>query len=258
MFDFMPQEARFMTSPPVLFLSNAFGAAREWDSIALCLGSRGACQSFDDLARWTKAAEIAPNGAHLVAHGSAAYDALRFTRDNPDAVRSLTLVDPDLIAAFPELADCHQFRRHSDLIRGAADAVAENRADDAAAMVIDWWMGKGTWNATTPRLQARFAKAVPALANDWQRQRQAHFDMLSLMRISTPVRIVTGRRVPSDVLALSRLMRTVLADISLDVVKSSGAVAHLTDPHIVAPEICKFIVSSDIGWQDRQYLAEAA
>lgn len=259
MFDFMPHaHDAFRTAPPVLFLSGAFGVSREWDGIAMHIGARGACRTFDRVDEWRDAVAAAPDGAHLVAHGSAAYHAVKAATDLSGGVRSVTLIDPDLIAALPELACCMQFRPQVQRARRAAELVARNDDAAAAETVIDWWMGRRAFARTSERLQVRFAKAMPSLVAEWRAQEAQPLDLMDLATVAAPVRVVIGRKAPTAVRALSRLFSMVLGDGSHHMVKRAGTAAHLTDPHVVAPEILNFVVSSDMGWQDRAHLAVAA
>ena len=252
MFDFMIQNRETqVAAAPVLFLSSAMGETWEWNGIADCLGPRGACQMFDHPADWAHAAFIAPDGAHLVAHGAAAYDALRVAAGYGEIVRSVTLIDPDLIAGLPELAACLQFRRHAGMIRRVQTRVAEEDRVGAAELAVEWWMGRGAWSRTAPELRGRLEKAIARLSADWQRQAAAPFDLTELSGIAAPVRVITGRRAPSDIRAMTRLLRMVVPELSARFVKFASASAHLTDPHIVGPDVSNFIVSCDLAWQDQ-------
>lgn len=257
MFDFVSQPES-QTAAPVLFLSGPFGVPREWDGIADCLGTRGVCQAFKDRGGWLCALENALYGAHLVAHGTAVYDALRVVLDNPERVRSATLVDPDIITALPELSACLQFRRHTEMISRATDFFTQGDCEHAAEEAVDWWMGHGAWRRTSHRIQTRFDASVVTLANDWQRQMGSPFDLLELANISAPVRIVTGRKSPADIRAMARLMKMVIPRSTTTLVKAAGSASHLTDPHVVGPDVSNFIVSCDMDWHHRHCLAAAA
>lgn len=243
---------------PVLCLSNAFGSTREWDGITLCLGDRADCLGFTRTAQWQDTLDLSQGGAHLVAHGPRAYHALRLAASRPHAVRSLTLIDPDLISAFPELAPCTQFRAQARMIDRTVSAAAWGAHREAARTAVDWWMGRNAWTRTAPRLRDRFARAVPAMLADWRAQARAPLDIVDLGTLAPPVHLVTGARAPADIRSMVRLLRSVLAPATVTFVKGAGTAAHLTDPHLAAPEIRKFVVSCEAGWQDRTYLAQAA
>jgi pimeloyl-ACP methyl ester carboxylesterase len=256
MFNFSSRESD--TVGPVLFLSGPFGVAREWAGIMLCLGTRGASRAFDDRDAWRRALDVAPAAAHLVAHGPAAYEALRMAQECPRRVRSVTLVDPDILAALPEMKAGSQFRRGASLRRQVAALVAEGRQVEAAEAVTDWWMGKGTFSRSSLRLRSRFAASSAALVEAWRRQEEAPFDLCRLSGLRVPVHVATGRRAPAETRSVTGLLKMVVPGLSATIVKDAGAAAHLTDPHVVGPDVSNFIVLSGGGWQDRAHFAAAA
>ncbi len=69
------------TMPPrpasVLFLSNPFGATREWRGLSGCFGTRAVCRSFARGDEMSAHAETVAGGLHIVAHGTGAFHALR-------------------------------------------------------------------------------------------------------------------------------------------------------------------------------------
>ena len=82
--------------------------------------------------------------------------------------------------------------------------------------------------------------------------------LLDLVNIACPVRIVAGSRAPAPIRSLARLMRVAVQTLSITQVKGARGAAHLTDPHVVGPEVCKFVVSSDREWHTRFGLPAAA
>ncbi len=259
MFDILPHRHDApLAAPPVLCLSGAMGTTDDWISLSEYLGPRGACRTLADAKELERHLRMAPDGAHIVAGGTAAYHALKLAGDMPERVRSLTLVDPDIIAALPDLIGCPQFHGHSDLIRKVRRLVAEGRTQEAAVKVTDWWMGRRAWSKTAPVIRTDIRAAMPMLVGAWRAQSETPLNLLGLVTLSCPVRIITGRRAPSPIRSLARLLRVVVTDLSVTFVRSARANVHLSDPHVVAPDISNFIVSSDLGWHTRTILPAAA
>ncbi|MEM1428288.1 MAG: alpha/beta hydrolase [Pseudomonadota bacterium] len=250
MFDFAhPMDRPALAANTALFLSNPFGVAQEWVGISDCLGPQASCRAYDRPGAFTHDARLASQPVHLVAHGTGGYHALVTAIREPSRVHSVTLIDPDLICALRELAPCHQFRGHLRMIRKATDLVAENRPREAAQRVTEWWMGRRAWGHTSPRLQARFTAAMPSVVAEWRAQAEAPLDLLGVVTLDCPVHIVTGRRVRSDIRALSQLLRVAFPDCALTTVSSARGASHLSDPHIVGPLIRNRIVSGHMPCQ---------
>lgn len=258
MFDCPPSTcAPPQAAASVLFLSSPFGAAREWRGISECLGRRAVCRTFGRGEEFRRHAQSVSGASHLVAHGTGACHALRVALECPKAVRSVTLIDPDIIRALPDLTPCLQFRGHLGMIRRAIELHAANRHDDAAALVTDWWMGRQAWARTAARLRQRFANAVPAMVLEWRSQSSSPLLLHELAALSCPMRILTGRRVRSDITALSRFLRLAVPEVSLTRVAAARAASHLTAPHVVAPEIANFVASNEMAWQTEPVLVAA-
>ncbi len=245
MFDFAPPMDRpFDTAEIVLFLSGPFGIAREWKGLTECLGSRADCRAYDRPAPFMHDARLAPSAVHLVAHGTGGYHALATAIREPYLVRSITLIDPDLVCAMRELAPCHQFRGHQRMIARASALMAVNRPADAAEKVTDWWMGRRAWSRTSPKLRARFTAAMPSLLAEWRTQSETPLELLDVVTLDCPIRIITGQRVRSDIRALTQLLRVAFPDCALISVHGARGACHLSDPHIVGPALRNGIVSS--------------
>ncbi|MEM8957702.1 MAG: hypothetical protein AAGC86_07800 [Pseudomonadota bacterium] len=168
------------------------------------------------------------------------------------------MVDPDIIVSLEDLTRCCQFRGQMKLIERAAALTSDGRHDAAAAKTVDWWRGPDAWKRTAPTEKALFVRAMPALAGEWRAQRKALLSLLQLAKLSCPIKMITGRRTPSELRSLAHLLRMAIPDFSLRLVTSARALSHLSDPHIVSPEIGKFIVCSDMGWHTDEDLALAA
>lgn len=259
MFDFFTHsQMTTVEAPSVMFLSSPFGGPREWVGISDYIGARGTCTAFSDPTAWQHAVETAPNGVHAVVHGTAAYHTLKLASENPAAFRSITLIDPDIINALPELQPCPQFHGHTKLIEEALEAEAMGEPIAAAAKVINWWMGRKAWAQTSAMPRSKLISAMPRLATEWRLQSRKPLTLLDLTKVSCSVQIVTGRHAPAEIRSLMRTLRMALPDFSTCLVKSAVGASHMTDPHIVAPTTSDFIVSSDNGWHNEFDLQAAA
>ena len=259
MFDFFTHsQMTAVADPSVMFLSSPFGGPREWVGISDYIGARGTCTAFSNPTEWKHAVETSADGVHAVVHGTAAYHALKLASETPSAFRSITLVDPDIINALPELQSCPQFYGHTKLIEESLEAEAMGEPIAAAAKVVNWWMGRKAWAQTSASPRSKLVAAMPHLAAEWRLQSRKPLTLLDLTTVSCPVQIVTGRHAPAEIRSLMRTLRMALPDFTTCLVKSAIGASHLTDPHIVAPTTTDFIVSSDNGWHNEFGLQAAA
>lgn len=154
MFDLTPLEMTYSQDPaPVLFLSGPLNCDLISTAITRDLGSRAASWSYRDVEHWRQRALTTPGGAHLVAHGTAAYHALQLARHAPHAVQSVTLIDPDILRSLVDLAPCPQFRDRFQLSESVSVFLREGDRVRAAEQVATWWMRVRPWDRRAARPQ---------------------------------------------------------------------------------------------------------
>ena len=247
MFDIDPTPAD--DRAPVVFLSGAFGGAGEWTGVAGALGPDFEAIAWSDTAGGLAAVSEMPSGAHLVAHGTAAYPALAAAADAPWALRSLTLVDADMSAALPEIAPT----------QGIHDIVAERTrfamftmegdAWNAAREEIDFWIGPGAFLASSVRLQRRFAARVGRLADALRQQATQPVDDQARAGVVCPVMLMTGASAPQG-LQETHLHLALSLPFARDLrIPGAGVCSHLTDPHLAGPALRGFLARTQSGWQ---------
>jgi len=248
MFDLLHTTTYTAPKTEILFLSNPLGVASEWHGLSGAVGTLAPFRVFEKPRDFQDAAKLSFAGAHLVAHGSAAYHAIQTALRHPDRIRGITLIDPDILASLPDLHDCPSYRQNLRINSKATALVVQSRNAQAAQVVIDWWMGRLSWINTSERLQTRFAEAMPALIADWRIQARDPLCLLGLATIHCPIQIVTGRNAPADLRALIHVMRLALPQTRLLKVQYACGASHLTHPHIVGPALRKFVVCTAAGW----------
>lgn len=248
MFDSLHAMPHSSTQTEVLFLSNSLGVAREWEGLSDTVGAIAAPRMFDRPGEFHRAVRLSSAGAHLVAHGSAAYHAIQTAIRYPGDVRGITLIDPDILASLPDLHDCPIYRQNLQINALATVLADQGRSADAARCVIDWWMGRSAWSNTSERLRSRFAADMPALVADWRNQASSPLCLLGLTNVHCPIQIITGRDAPADIRALTQVLCLALPQTSLVKVKGARGASHLTHPHLVGPALRKFIVYNKTGW----------
>lgn len=246
-------------SAPVLFLSGALGGAGEWTGVAESLGAGfvparhgDAPSAILDLARY-------PAGAHVVAHGSAAYDALARAAAEPWRFRSLTLIDPDLAAALPDLAMAPQYRAGRAMRRNVAVYAAEGDAWNAVREAVDFWMGKGAFARSSLALQQRLASRCGPLVSAYARQSARPLDVFDLAKVACPTFVITGSKAAPELRENARLAFFAIPRAKRLLVREAGACAHLTDPHVVGPAVREFLENCESRWQTgSMHTAQAA
>lgn len=105
---------------------------------------------------------------HVVGHSYGGCVAMAFAAARPDAVHSLTLIEPvrfDLLPGGTDVALLHEIEALAlDHVR----ATEEGRLQDAAAAFADYWSGPGTWDSLPGQIRASLCAAMPKVAQEWK------------------------------------------------------------------------------------------
>ena len=233
---------------PALALHCMMGSAGYWGPIARRLEGRVDLTGFDMPGHgrsgpWAPqpdgpdfhtavtriAASFIDRPMDLIGHSLGATVALRIAVAAPDAVRSLTLIEPVLFAAAP---DAEQAARD----RAMADHLARGQPEDAARGFIDIWGAQPFDSLPLPARQAMTGQiALVADTDDTlTRDRAGILRDGGLESIDAPVMIIAGERSPRVIHRIAEVLAARLADVGRAVVPDAGHMLPLTHPEQIA------------------------
>lgn len=165
----------------------------------------------------------------LIGHSMGATVALRIAVAAPEAVRSLTLIEPVLFAAAPGAV---QSQPEMQLDR----LVAEGRDEDATRGFMQAW-GSQSYDDLSERMQAQMrarirlvAECTPTLVDD----RAMILREGGLELIDAPVLLITGEKSPQVMHDVADALAGRLADVGRASVPDAGHMLPLTHPDEVA------------------------
>lgn len=133
---------------------------------------------------------------HLIGHSYGGAVALEIAMRWPEKVRTLTLYEPVRFALLDndETAGVRQMiiEAGTRIVR----LVCAGRLHEAAAMFVDYWSGRGTWDKVPASRRQTFADRMPKVA--------AEFDALfgddvpagAYAQLTMPMRLIAGMRSP--------------------------------------------------------------
>lgn len=233
-------------SRPGLALHCLLGSGRAWDGMARQLSGRLDLRGFDlpghgRSADWLPvpgvdfhthvtrlAAAMIDRPLDLIGHSFGATVALRIAVGAPQAIRSLTLIEPVLFAAAPAAAREAEARSHAAM----AQALAEGRDADAARDFVAIWGAQG-WDQLSPPAQAQMARQIRLVADSHAAlATDAHAILRpgGLEGIDAPVMIVTGTESPPVMAAIAEALAARLPDVGRATVPQAGHMLPLTHP----------------------------
>ncbi len=233
---------------PALAIHCTLGASNLWAPVLAPLAARLTATAFDQPGHGQSApwqAEGAGAGAFqrlatqiaasfitrpvdLIGHSFGASVALRLAVAAPEAVRSLTLIEPVLFKAVEGSADWVELRAHQDhfealIAAGAFDAAAKG-------FLRDWGAGL-PWEALPEHQRSRFAAAMPMVGNI----SAANFEdpgqiwrAGGLEGIDAPVMVVHGDASPPIVAQVCAAIAARLSDVGTACIPGGGHMLPLT------------------------------
>jgi len=176
-----------------------------------------------------KAAVLIDRPLDLIGHSMGATVALRIAVAAPEAVRSLTLIEPVLFAAAPEpLNDA--------LMEDVAARLAAGEDAEAARAFLGVWGGLD-WESQTAAGKARLARQIHLVQASNQALRQDSANILregGLEAIDAPVLIVMGEDSPAVIPAIADALAARLPDVGRARVPGAGHMLPITHPRQVA------------------------
>ncbi|WP_295044505.1 alpha/beta fold hydrolase [uncultured Paracoccus sp.] len=161
----------------------------------------------------------------LIGHSLGATVALRIAVAAPDAIRSLTLIEPVLFAA---ARNAEQAARDTAM---AAD-LSQGRADRAARRFIDIW-GAQPFDSLSPAMQQIMTDQIGLVASTDETLTHDRAGILrdgGLESLDAPVMIIAGERSPAVIHDIADALAARLADVGRAVVPDAGHMLPLTHP----------------------------
>ncbi|QRZ15533.1 alpha/beta fold hydrolase [Paracoccus methylovorus] len=165
----------------------------------------------------------------LIGHSMGATVALRIAVAAPEAVRSLTLIEPVLFAAAPEAFN-------EALLDDVGARLAAGEDAEATRAFLSVWGGLD-WESQTPSGKARLTRQIRLVQASNEALREDSANILrpdGLESIDAPVLIVMGNESPPVIPAIADALASRLPDVGRARVPGAGHMLPITHPRQVA------------------------
>ncbi|MFN3273905.1 MAG: alpha/beta fold hydrolase [Paracoccus sp. (in: a-proteobacteria)] len=175
------------------------------------------------------AAAMIAQPVDLIGHSFGATVALRIAVAAPEAIRSLTLIEPVLFAAAPSTLQ--------DVLNDQLAALlAEGREDEAVRAFLSVWGGDGV-AGLSPEALALMRRQIGLVAATAGALREDHANILrkgGLEAVDAPVLLIAGANSPPVIHAIAEVLAARLPDVGRASVPGAAHMLPLTHPRQVA------------------------
>lgn len=250
-------------TPAFVLLHCALAHARAWEGLSAHLGGQAHLRAMDlpghgqsaPLApglsaqeqgaamAWPIVSGIAGGGAgavsmpvHLVGHSLGGTVALRMALERPEAVASLTLIEPVQFSLLAEAG--HPLAApHFEAEARLEALIAGGQVEQAARAFLAEWGDGPPWEALPPSRRAYVLERMPMISGHGRAMRAGRtgpVNLGALRGLDLPVLIVEGAETPAVIKAIHDVLETTLPSAARLSVPGAGHMVPLTHPEEIA------------------------
>ncbi|MBO6882896.1 MAG: alpha/beta hydrolase [Marivita sp.] len=191
----------------------------------------------------TVARDCLGDGGHVIGHSFGATVALRVAIEEPDKVRSLTLIEPVLFAAAKE-SNPEVFQSYVNTSQGFGAALAQGKWACAAANFIGIWGDGRSWDSLSEKEQAAFSAQMPFILETEPCLIEDANGLLAEGRpemIRCPTRLIRGSETEPVIEAIHATLERRIPNAVDVVVDGAGHMVPISHPDAVAKLVAEMI-----------------
>jgi pimeloyl-ACP methyl ester carboxylesterase len=183
---------------------------------------------------------LLPRGApvHVVGHSYGGLVALHLALAGRIALRSLTLIEPVAFFLLPHAGAHEAWAEIRALGDGYTARIAVDETESALREFIDYWAGRGAWDAMDETLRAQIRRSARKIVLDFQ---VAFTDpgLAAVRALKCPVRVLSGGRSRAPTRRIASFLADELPSAELEVVADANHLLPLTHPDMLAAFLLK-------------------
>ena len=179
---------------------------------------------------------------HLVGHSYGGALAARLALSCPERVASLLLFEPTLFGLLEQAQPgSAAVQGINAAVAGAVQAVQRGDLDGAARCFIDYWMGDGAWDVTSPARRGPIAASMAPIGGWAQALFSEPLRAADLAALRMPVCLLGGATSTAAAKAVLALLQQVWPAAACSVLPGVGHMGPVTDAGEVNARIQQFL-----------------
>lgn len=172
---------------------------------------------------------------HLVGHSYGGGVALKIAREQPELIRSLTLIEPSsfhlLKGGDPD--DQILLQEVIAVAEAVSEAVSSGNYWGGAGHFVDYWSGEGTWDAMPHKLQMTLSQTLGKVILDFGALLNEPASLEDYATIACPTLILCGERARRPSRRIVQMLAGAMPEAYVQEVAGAGHMSPLTHPDVV-------------------------
>jgi pimeloyl-ACP methyl ester carboxylesterase len=178
----------------------------------------------------------------LVGHSYGAAVGLIAAVANPNRIKAMALYEPTLFSlAEANGTSANDMAGIKNAVAASAQAIDEGDTDTAARHFIDYWMGRGSWDATPAQRKAGVAESMVNIRRWGHALLTDQTPATAFASLDFPILYMLGELSPRSAHAVSEALIPKLQNVKVVRFAELGHMGPVTHPNVVNTEIAKFL-----------------
>jgi pimeloyl-ACP methyl ester carboxylesterase len=208
----------------------------------------------DEAARAIALIDKSEAKVHLVGHSYGGGVALHVALARPGRIASMALYEPSAFHLLRQMGEpgAEAYAEIAGVARRICHGVLTGAYRGAVAAFVDYWSGKGTWDAMRPAVQSALIRWAPNGPLDFRALMDDPTPASAYRRLDFPALTLRGEHAPMPTRVIAEGLSELLPTSRMMVIDGAGHMGPLTHAPEVSALIVRHIVDADAQLRRRR------
>lgn len=180
---------------------------------------------------------------HLVGHSLGGTIALRMAHERPDALKSLTVIEPVVFNILEEAEDPVRLE-YLDLAHAMMVLIRFGDREQAARIFLEYWVGPDALDALDHDVRSYIVDTIGRVVDDWygiSTYTPGALKLADLADIAVPAAMLCAENTKPAARRMADILRATIPNIEYAGIPDAGHMSPITHPQLVNPIIVDFL-----------------